>query len=87
MIAGTTSRFKFAPILASVVLTILLLWMVGRAADIFLLLFLAILISLYLGAVTEFFQRRTNVRAARTLSAIANFGSAACHARSFSSAA
>lgn len=58
MIAGTTSRFKFAPILASVVLTILLLWMVGRAADIVMLLFLAILISLYLGAVTDFFQRR-----------------------------
>lgn len=61
MIAGTTGRFKFAPILASVVLTILLLWMVGRAADIFLLLFLAILISLYLGAVTDFFQRRARL--------------------------
>jgi predicted PurR-regulated permease PerM len=58
VIAGTTGRFKFAPILASVVLTVLLLWMVGRAADIFLLLFLAILISLYLGAVTDFFERR-----------------------------
>jgi predicted PurR-regulated permease PerM len=61
VIAGTTGRFKFAPILASVVLTILLLWMVGRAADIFLLLFLAILISLYLGAVTDFFQRRARL--------------------------
>ena len=61
MIAGTTGRFKFAPILASVVLTVLLLWMVGRAADIFLLLFLAILISLYLGAVTDFFQRRARL--------------------------
>lgn len=58
MIAGTTGRFKFAPILTSVVLTILLLWMVGRAADVFMLLFLAILISLYLGAVTDFFQAR-----------------------------
>ena len=61
MIAGTTGRFRFAPILASVVLTILLLWMVGRAADIFLLLFLAILISLYLGAVTDFFQTRARL--------------------------
>jgi predicted PurR-regulated permease PerM len=61
VIAGTTGRFKFAPILASVVLTVLLLWMVGRAADIFLLLFLAILISLYLGAVTDFFQRRAKL--------------------------
>ncbi|HEX2779566.1 MAG TPA: AI-2E family transporter [Gemmatimonadaceae bacterium] len=58
MIAGTTARFKFAPILAAAVITVLLLWMVGTAADIFLLLFLAILISLYLGAVTDFFQRR-----------------------------
>jgi predicted PurR-regulated permease PerM len=61
VIAGTTGRFKFAPILASVVLTVLLLWMVGRAADIFLLLFLAILISLYLGAVTDFFQTRARL--------------------------
>jgi predicted PurR-regulated permease PerM len=61
VIAGTTGRFRFAPILASVVLTILLLWMVGKAADIFLLLFLAILISLYLGAVTDFFQRRARL--------------------------
>jgi len=45
-------------VLAATIITILLLWMVGHAADIFLLLFLAILISLYLGAVTDFFQRR-----------------------------
>jgi predicted PurR-regulated permease PerM len=32
--------------------------MVGTAADIFLLLFIAVLFSLYLGAVTDFFQRR-----------------------------
>ena len=58
MIAGTAGRFRFAPLLAATIITILLLWMVGHAADIFLLLFLAILISLYLGAVTDFFQRR-----------------------------
>ena len=61
MIAGTTGRFRFAPLLAATIITILLLWMVGHAADIFLLLFLAILISLYLGAVTDFFQRRTRL--------------------------
>jgi predicted PurR-regulated permease PerM len=55
---GTAGRFRFAPVLAATIITILLLWMVGHAADIFLLLFLAILISLYLGAVTDFFQRR-----------------------------
>ena len=58
MIAGNAGRFRFAPLLAATIITILLLWMVGHAADIFLLLFLAILISLYLGAVTDFFQRR-----------------------------
>ena len=61
MIAGTTGRFRFAPLLAATIITILLLWMVGHAADIFLLLFLAILISLYLGAVTDFFQRRARL--------------------------
>jgi predicted PurR-regulated permease PerM len=59
VIAGTAAgRFRFAPVLAATIITILLLWMVGHAADIFLLLFLSILISLYLGAVTDFFQRR-----------------------------
>jgi predicted PurR-regulated permease PerM len=61
VIAGTAGRFRFAPLLAATIITILLLWMVGHAADIFLLLFLAILISLYLGAVTDFFQRRTRL--------------------------
>ncbi|HEX2717520.1 MAG TPA: AI-2E family transporter [Gemmatimonadaceae bacterium] len=61
MIASTQGRFKFGPILAAAVITILLLWMVGRAADIFLLLFVAILVSLYLGAVTDFFQRRARL--------------------------
>ena len=50
-------RFRFAPVLTATVLTVLLLWLVGAAADIFLLLFLGILISLYLGAVTDFFVR------------------------------
>ena len=58
MIAGTAGRFRFAPVLAATIITVLLLWMVGHAADIFLLLFLAILISLYLGAVADFLQRR-----------------------------
>ena len=35
MIAGnTTGRFRFAPLLAATIITILLLWMVGHAADI-----------------------------------------------------
>ena len=51
-------RFRFAPVLTATILTILLLWMVGKTAEIFLLLFIAILISLYLGAVTDFLERR-----------------------------
>ena len=51
-------RFRFAPILAATVLTGLLLYLFGRTANIFLLLFIAILISLYLGAVAEVFQNR-----------------------------
>ena len=54
-------RFRFAPILTATVVTVLLLWLFGAAAELFLLLFVAILISLYLGAVTEFFIRRLRV--------------------------
>ena len=54
-------RFRFAPILTATILTILLLWMVGKTAEIFLLLFISILISLYLGAVTDFLERRLRI--------------------------
>ena len=54
-------RFRFAPILTATILTILLLWMVGATAGIFLLLFISILISLYLGAVTDFLERRLHL--------------------------
>ena len=74
MIAGNAGRFRFAPVLAATIITILLLWMVGHAADIFLLLFLAILISLYLGAVTDFFQRRFRLHRGVAF-ALALFGS------------
>ena len=74
MIAGNGGRFRFAPVLAATIITILLLWMVGHAADIFLLLFLAILISLYLGAVTDFFQRRFRLHRGVAF-ALALFGS------------
>ncbi len=48
-------RFKLAPILTGVVLTFLLLWMLGATAEVFILLFIAIIISLYLGALRDFF--------------------------------
>ncbi|MEO8910561.1 MAG: AI-2E family transporter [Gemmatimonadaceae bacterium] len=47
------ARVKVAPILAGVILTLLLLWMFGETADVFLLLFVAIILSLYLGAVRD----------------------------------
>ncbi|MGH7603107.1 MAG: AI-2E family transporter [Gemmatimonadaceae bacterium] len=46
-------RVKVAPILTGVILTLLLLWMLGVTADVFLLLFIAIVLSLYLGAVRD----------------------------------
>lgn len=51
-------RVRFAPILTATVLTILLLWLFGRAAHVLLLLFLGILLALYLGALSDFLKRR-----------------------------
>jgi predicted PurR-regulated permease PerM len=54
-------RIKLAPILTTVILTVLLLWMAGMTANVFLLLFIAIILSLYLGAVRDFLKRRGHV--------------------------
>jgi len=51
-------RFRFAPILTATIVAVLLLWLFGAAAEVFLLLFIGVLLSLYLGAVTDFFTRR-----------------------------
>ena len=51
-------HFKLAPALATIILTILVLWMVGSTAGIFLLLFVAIILSLYLGAVRDILVER-----------------------------
>jgi predicted PurR-regulated permease PerM len=51
--AGPANRVKVAPILAGAIITFLLLWMFGVTADVFLLLFIAIILSLYLGAVRD----------------------------------
>jgi predicted PurR-regulated permease PerM len=59
--APAAPRFKLAPVLTGVVLTVLLLWMLGRTAEVFLLLFIAIIISLYLGAVRDFFVEHGKV--------------------------
>jgi predicted PurR-regulated permease PerM len=58
---GAPRRFRFAPLLAATVLTVLLLWLFGSVADVLLLLFLAILLSLFLGAVADAITRRTRL--------------------------
>jgi predicted PurR-regulated permease PerM len=54
-------HFKLGTALATVVLTVLGLWLVGATAGVFLLLFLAIIISLFLGAVRDFLVERLHV--------------------------
>ncbi|MDQ6718525.1 MAG: AI-2E family transporter [Gemmatimonadota bacterium] len=61
MNAPAVPRFKLAPVLTGVTLTVLLLWMLGATAEVFLLLFIAIIISLYLGAVRDFFVEHAKV--------------------------
>ncbi|MFL5501781.1 MAG: AI-2E family transporter [Gemmatimonadaceae bacterium] len=51
--AAPTARPKVGSVIAGVILTVLLLWMLGSTAHVFLLLFIAIIISLYLGAVRD----------------------------------
>lgn len=65
--AALSGRGRLALTLAAVTLTILLLWMFGRAADVFLLLFIAVLLSLYLGAVSDVLTRRGRVPARMAL--------------------
>ncbi len=52
------TRFRFAPILTATVLTVLLLWLFKTVAQVFVLLLLGVLVSLYLGAVANWIQRR-----------------------------
>jgi predicted PurR-regulated permease PerM len=47
--------------LTAISLTALSFWIFGRAADVFLLLFIAILISLFLSALSDFFVHRCHV--------------------------
>ncbi|MFL5578953.1 MAG: AI-2E family transporter [Gemmatimonadaceae bacterium] len=74
--ADTVRRLRVAPILTATVLTVLLLWMFGRAVEVFLLLFIAILISLYLGATADFFSRRLRLprRFAMGLAVVVSMG-------------
>jgi predicted PurR-regulated permease PerM len=59
LIATASARSsRFAPILTATIITILLLWLFIKVSHVVVLLFLAILISLYLGAVADFFSQR-----------------------------
>jgi predicted PurR-regulated permease PerM len=66
---GAARRFKFAPILTATVFTVLLLWLAGQVAHVFLLLFLGIMISVYLGALSAGMQRRLRIPAGWSLAA------------------
>ncbi|MGI9090605.1 MAG: AI-2E family transporter [Gemmatimonadaceae bacterium] len=60
--AGTSAGgTRAGAILASVVLVGLMLWIFARSAEVFLLLFIAIIISLYLGAVRDLLVSRLRV--------------------------
>ena len=74
MRSDSTRRFKFAPILTAAVLTVLLLWLFKTVAQVFVLLMLGVLISLYLGAVARWIEKRTRIPEKAALAA-AIFGS------------
>lgn len=57
----SAARIKLAPVLATLTLTILLLWMMGKTSSVFLLLFISVILSLYLGAVSDFLKTRGRV--------------------------
>jgi predicted PurR-regulated permease PerM len=59
--SAAAPRVRVAPIITGVILTFLLLWMLGATADVFLLLFIAILISLYLGAVRDLLVEKVHL--------------------------
>jgi predicted PurR-regulated permease PerM len=58
---GAARRFKFAPILTATVFTVLLLWIAGKVSHVLLLLFLGIMISQYLGALSGVLHRRLRI--------------------------
>ena len=58
MTSENKGRFRFAPILTATVLTVLGIWLFGRVAQVLILLFIGVLISLYLRAVAGWLERR-----------------------------
>ena len=54
-------KFKFGPILTATVLTVLRIWLFKTVAQVFVLLMLGVLISLYLGAVAALDRASTRM--------------------------
>lgn len=61
MTSGEAPRRTIGPALAGVAAAALLVWLAGRVADLLLLLFIAILLAVYLGATTDFLTARTRL--------------------------
>ena len=61
MTSESKGRFRFAPILTATVLTVLGIWLFGRVAQVLILLFMGVLISLYLRAVAGWLERRMHL--------------------------
>jgi predicted PurR-regulated permease PerM len=61
MLSGGAMRFKFGPILAATVLTVLGIWLFKTVAQVFVLLMLGVLVSLYLGAVADWLVAHARV--------------------------
>jgi predicted PurR-regulated permease PerM len=60
-------RMRFAPVLFGTILTGALIWLVVQASNVFLLLFLAVLLSLFLRAVADVFEARLRLPSAIAL--------------------
>ncbi len=73
------ARLKFAPILTATVLTVILLWLFKTVVQVFVLLMLGILISLFWGALSDWLQRRTRAPEglALTIAIAGSFGAMA----------
>jgi predicted PurR-regulated permease PerM len=69
-----SARLKFGPILTATVLTVLGIWLFKTVASVFVLLMLGVLISLYLGAVANWFEEHARLPERAAL-AVAIFGS------------
>ncbi len=67
MSAVPAARFRFAPILFGTLVTVLLVWLVANASGVFLLLFIAIVASLFLRSVADQFTRRLGIPAGVSL--------------------